>query len=185
MQEKSRRMALCGMMCALGTTIMLLGGVIPLATFCCPALAGLVLIPVMIEAGKHMALGAYAVIALLSLLLSPDKEAALVFAFLGYYPVLKWTIDRIPKKPFRLAAKLAIFDGAMVLMLALMTWVLNMGQVAAEYAEMTRAMLALFIALANATLFLYDRFLVVALAIYYKKLRPKLFHNPPPKGTRR
>lgn len=187
MREKSRTMALCGMMCALGTAVMLLGGVIPLATFCCPALAGLALLPVMVEAGKRMALGAYAAIAVLSLLLCPDKEAALVFAFLGYYPVLKGSLERIGRRALRVAAKLAVFDGAMLAQLALMAWVLNMRQVLAEYAGMTRAMLVAFVLLANVTVLLYDRMLTVMLAVYLKKLRPKLFHgeNHPPKGTRR
>ena len=76
MRNNSRRMALCGMMAALAVTIMLLGGVIPLATFCCPALAGLALIPVLMEAGKKWTLMVYAAAAVLSLLLGPDKEAA-------------------------------------------------------------------------------------------------------------
>ena len=43
MNRESRRIALCGVMVALGAAVMLLGGVIPLATFCCPALAGFAL----------------------------------------------------------------------------------------------------------------------------------------------
>lgn len=187
MREKSRTMALCGMMCALGTAVMLLGGMIPLATFCCPALAGLALLPVMAEAGRRMALGAYGAVAALSLLLCPDKEAALVFAFLGYYPVLKATLDRIGRRGLRIAVKLAVFDGAMLVQLALMAWVLNMRQALAEYAGMTQAMLVVFILLANATMLLYDRMLTVMMAVYLKKLRPKLFRgaNHPPKGTRK
>ena len=44
MKEKSRKMALCGVLCALSTVCMLLGGIIPFATFCCPALAAALLI---------------------------------------------------------------------------------------------------------------------------------------------
>ena len=80
----SKRIALCGVLCALGVVLMMLGGLFPLATFCSPALAALVLIPIMIETGRRMALGAYVAIAALSLLLAPDKESALLFAFLGY-----------------------------------------------------------------------------------------------------
>ena len=179
MKEKSRRMALCGVMCALGVAVMLLGGLIPLATFCCPALAGLVLLPVMTEAGRRMALCAYGAVAALSLLLCPDKEAALVFAFLGYYPVLKWTLERISRRPLRVAAKLAVFDAAMLAQVALMAWVLNMRQVLAEYAEMTRVMLAGFVVISNVTMLLYDRMLTVMTLIYLKKLRPKLFRSAP------
>ena len=85
MKEKSRKMALCGVLCALSTVCMLLGGIIPFATFCCPALAAALLTPLLFEAGDKMTLAAYAAVAVLSLLLCPDREAALPFSALGYY----------------------------------------------------------------------------------------------------
>lgn len=172
MRNKTRRIALCGMMCALGVTVMLLGGVIPLATFCCPALAGLVLMPVLAECGKKLALGCYAAIAALSLMLCTDKEAALVFAFLGWYPVAKVRLDGIRRKPVRILAKLAAFNLAGGAMLASMAFLFNMQAAVAEYAEMGRVMLAVFILLTNFTLLVYDRLLVVMLIIYVKKIRP-------------
>ena len=39
MREKSREAAFCGVLAALAETVLLLGGVIPAATFCCPLLA--------------------------------------------------------------------------------------------------------------------------------------------------
>ena len=58
MNRSSRRMAVSGMMVALGTAVMLLGGVIPIATFCCPALAGLVLLPLVFDCSRTHALSA-------------------------------------------------------------------------------------------------------------------------------
>ena len=86
MKEKSRKMALCGVLCALSTVCMLLGGIIPFATFCCPALAAALLTPLLFEAGDKMTLAAYAAVAVLSLLLCPDREAALIFAFSAIIP---------------------------------------------------------------------------------------------------
>lgn len=177
MREKSRRMALCGVMAALGVVIMLLGGVIPLATFCCPALAGLVLLPVMAECGRRMALGVYATVAVLGVLMGPDKESALLFAFLGYYPVLKVRLDRLTLRPLRLAAKLAVFNLAAGATLLTVTYLLGMDAVLAEYREMGRIGVIVFAVLANVTLLLYDRLLPIAQMMYLKKLRPKLLHG--------
>lgn len=177
MKNQSRRMALCGVMTALGVVFMLMGGAIPLATFCCPALAGLVLAPVLIESGGRMAMGAYAAIAVLSLLMSPDKESALLFAFLGYYPVLKPALDRIRLRPLRLAAKLAIFNLTAAAVLASAVWLLGMEAVLGEYQAMGRAGVAVFAVLANVTMLLYDRLLVITRAIYLKKLRPRLMRG--------
>jgi len=173
-KKASARMALCGMMTALGTAAMLLGGTIPLATFCCPVLAGMALLPVMAETGRKTALGAYVAIAALSLMLSTDKESALLFAFLGYYPVLKPTLDRIRNRALRTAAKLGVFDAAAGLMALLCIKVLNMEALATEYAAMSRAMLAAFILLANITMLLYDRALLLAMILYVRRIRPKL-----------
>ena len=62
MNKQTRRVAVGGMMVALATAILMMGGVIPAATFVGPALAGLLLIPVLIEGGRRMSLGAWVAI---------------------------------------------------------------------------------------------------------------------------
>ncbi len=175
MRDRSRKIAVGGMMTALAVAVMLLGGVIPAATFCCPALAGILLLPVVSECGHRVALGAYAAIAALSLMLCPDKEAALLFAFVGYYPVIKWRLDAMPRKWLRRALKFVILDGAIALMYLSIFYVLRLDQIMADYAEMTRALLAVFVILGNVTLVLYDRLLSIAAVVYVRKLRPRLF----------
>lgn len=93
-RKKTRRIALCGLLGALGAVCMLLGGMIPFATFCCPVLASLALLPAMDECGGAWALGLYAVLSALSLLLAPDRESAALFVFLGYYPLLQRILCR-------------------------------------------------------------------------------------------
>ena len=174
MKAASRRMALCGMMAALAVVIMMLGGMIPLATFCCPALAALTLVPVLVEFGRKWALSAYAAVAALSLMLCPDKEAALLFEFLGYYPALKPSLDRIRLKSLRIAAKLGIFNlaaGAMLLTAAL---VFDMRALAGEYAAMGLIGGIAFATMANVTMLLYDRAVVVMAVIYIRKFRRNL-----------
>ena len=174
MGKKSTRMALCGMMVALGVVIMLLGSVIPLATFCCPVMASLTLIPLLLEYGKKWTLMAYAAIAALGLMLSPDKEAALLFAFLGYYPALKPALDRIEKRPLRVIAKLGIFNLAAGTMLLSILFVLRMDVIIAEYAAMGIAGGIVFALLANITMLLYDRMLIITAVVYIRKIRPSL-----------
>ena len=175
MNKQTRRMAVSGMMVALATAILLMGGVIPAATFVSPALAGIILIPVLAEGGQRMALGAWIAISALSLMLCADKEAALLFAFLGWYPVMKWPLDAKLPGWRGLAVKLLLWNACAGAMAALIFFVLRMDQIIAEYREMSRGMLIAFAVLANVTLVLYDRLLNPMAAIYLKKLRPKLF----------
>lgn len=170
----SRKIALTGMMCALAVVLMSLGGAIPLATFCCPALAGIVLIPVFVECGEKIAYGAYAAIALLSLLLCPDKEAALLLTFIGYYPVLRWRLEQIRRAPMRVAAKLAVFNAAVIAMYALCIFVFRMDQVLRDYKEMGLILTLGCLVLGNFTLLLYDRLLNILTRVYVYKVRDKL-----------
>ncbi|MER2142209.1 MAG: hypothetical protein ABS888_00330 [Eubacteriales bacterium] len=175
MNKQTRRMAVSGMMVALATAIMLLGGVIPAATFVAPALAGIVLIPVLFEGGRRMALGAWLAISALGLILCADKEAALLFAFLGWYPPMKWTLDAKLPGWKGIPVKLVLWNACAGAMAVMIFFVFRMDQVIAEYREMGRAMLVVFILLANVTLLLYDRLLNIMAVLYVRKLRPKLF----------
>ena len=169
-------MAVSGMMVALGAAVMLLGGVIPLATFCCPALAGILLIPPVFDCGKMHAWCAWAAIAILGLMLCPDKEAALLFAFLGYYPVVKWDIDlRLRNKWARRAVKFSLWNAAIGAMYALIFYVLRLDAIMADYRDATLAMTALTLLLGNVTLAVYDVALVRFAAVYIARFRPRLF----------
>ena len=175
MNDRTRRLAVGGMMTALATAILLMGGVIPAATFVGPALAGIVLIPVLIEGGQRMALGAWLAISALGLMLCADKEAALLFAFLGWYPPMKWTLEAKLPGWRGLLVKLLLWNACAGALAAMIFFVFRMDQVIAEYREMSRAMLVIFILLANVTLVLYDRLLNIMLIVYARKMRPKLF----------
>lgn len=172
--SSARKMALTGLLCALGTVIMLMGGLIPLATFACPMLAGLVLIPVFVECGQKMAFGAYVAIAALGLILCPDKEAALLFAFIGHYPLIRWRLDQLRSGFLRIIAKLGVFNACILVMYALILWVFRMDQIIAEYREMGLWMTVLTLVLGNICLLMYDRMIVVFTHIYVHKMRDKL-----------
>ena len=50
-----------------------------------------------------------------------------------------------------------------------------MAQILAEYAEMGRALLIVFIVIANLTMLIYDRLTAIAAVLYVRRLRPKFF----------
>ena len=174
MREQSRRMALCAMMAALGTAVLMMGGLIPLATFCAPALAALALVPVQVEYGRKYALGVYVATAALGLILCADREAALVFACLGHYPAIRDRFNRIRPRALRVAAKLVLFDLCTGIAFALAALVVGFAALFAEYAELGSAGIAAFVVIANVALLLYDRFLAVGTLLYERKIRPRL-----------
>ena len=96
--RQSLMIAFCGMAAGLSVAIMLLGGVIPAATYAVPMLCGLLLLPVLLEFGPKAAWTVYIAVSLLALMLGFDKEAAFFYIFIGYYPIVKWKIERVPAK---------------------------------------------------------------------------------------
>ena len=152
---KSTEIALCGMMTALAVVILYLGGLIPAATFCCPVLASLVLLPVMQRWGRRDAVLVWAASAILGLLLGPDKEAAALYAALGYYPAIRAGLDR--KRPaLRWALKLLLFNGATIALYALLIFVLGLNALVEEYRATGTALLIATLALGNVVFVIYD-----------------------------
>ena len=152
---KSTEIALCGMMTALAVVILCLGGLIPAATFCCPVLASLVLLPVMQRWGRRDAVLVWAASAILGLLLGPDKEAAALYAALGYYPAIRAGLDR--KRPaLRWALKLLLFNGATIALYALLIFVLGLNALVEEYRATGTALLIATLALGNVVFVIYD-----------------------------
>ena len=149
-----KAIALGGMLAAVALIIMCLGGMIPLATFVCPMFATLTGLTVFRICGKKIAWCWYGVVALLSVLMAPDKEAAVVFAFLGYYPFVKPWFD---KHRFGWILKLLMFNCAIGVMYFLLLKLFGMSELAGEYAELGLLGGAVMILLGNVTFFLLDR----------------------------
>lgn len=166
--KETRKTALSGLLCALGAAVMVLGGLISVATYCCPILASLVLLPAADFCGRKRAVGVYAVTALLSLLLSPDKEAALLFLALGYYPILQPILDRLPKL-LRPLSRLALFAVAAGLVYGILAGLLGLP---AEHMPPLLNLLAT--AAGVAVFFLYDRLLHPMSDLCRRRLRPRL-----------
>ncbi len=81
--------ALGGVLAALAVVSMSLGGLIPIMTYVTPAFCVLLLEAVRILCGGKFAWAWFGAVGLLSLFLSPDREAAALFLFVGWYPILR------------------------------------------------------------------------------------------------
>lgn len=174
MKRRTKTLALCGVLAALAVALLFLGGALPFAAIACPVLASLVLIPVYAESGWKWGLAWYLTVALLGMLLAPDKEAAVLFVFFGYYPMLRKWFGRLRSKTLKWAVKLLYVNLAVAAAYALMIFVLRMEAVAQEYAQTQRILLIALLLLANLSFVIYD-LLIGRLEIYYHvRLRPKL-----------
>ena len=156
MRKKTKDVALGGIMAALAIVIMCMGGLIPIATFVCPMLCMVLLVFVFRSCGRRIAWAWYGAVSILSVLLGPDKEAAAVFLFLGYYPIIKPRLDRLRLKWLW---KLLLFNGAILLMYWLLMGVFGMTQLSAEFEELGTVLTAVMLLLGNVIFFMLDHLL--------------------------
>lgn len=149
-------MALGGVLAALAVAVMSLGTLIPIMTYVCPMACVLLLETVRVTCGQRVAWAWYGAVAILGLLLCSDKEAAALFLFLGYYPLVK---PRLDGKKLSWLFKGVLFNGSIGLMYFLLLRILGMEALSEEFREMGALMLAILLILGNVTFFLLDRVL--------------------------
>ena len=171
--KASVRIAMCGMAVGLSVIFMMMGGIIPAAVYIVPLLCGLVLLPVSIEFGKPTAWATFAATTALALILDFDKEAAFFYLFIGYYPIVKWSLDGIRSKPLRILAKLALFTLSVIIMYALLNLLFPLEAFMQEFHEMGTLMLIGLLVIYDISMFLYDRMLIAMLMIYANRVRPR------------
>ena len=145
--------ALGGVLAALAVTIMCMGGLIPVATFLCPAACIMVLEIVRRKCGIRIGWAWYGAVAILSLLLGPDKEAAAIFLFLGYYPLIKPFFD---KWKLKWILKLAYFNAVILSLYWLLMHLFGMEQLLEEFAEMGTVMILVTLLMGNLTFVMLD-----------------------------
>ena len=153
--NKSNRIAFCAMMAALGTVIMLLGGIIPVFTYCSPIIASLILLVVLAQYGVKYSIMVWAITGLLSMLIGIDKEAAFFYIFLGWYPIAKPYIDKIRNPAVRFILKLAIFSIAIFAMYGLIFFVLQMTEIIESFTG-SRIINIIFLITLVLVMMLYD-----------------------------
>lgn len=160
----ARRTALGGIAAALGLTVMYLGSVIDVLGLTAAAFASILLIAVISENGVRDAFCVFAVTALLSCLLLPNRSPALLYTlFLGYYPMLKLRLDRLGRL------------WGTILKLLILNAVITLSYLAAHYLLSAGAddssLLWLYFLLANPAFLLYDVALSHVIRLWVVKLR--------------
>ena len=149
----AKQIAFGGVFGALALVIMNLGSLIPVATYVCPMLCMLMLAFVTKICGNRIGWAWYGAVAILSCLMAADKEAAAVFVFLGFYPILKPRFDRMR---FPMIPKLLFFNVLILVMYWLLLKLLGMDQIAAEFAEMGKVLTTVVLVMGNLVFYMTD-----------------------------
>ena len=179
MKHKSSQVAIGGMASGLCLLLMFLTGMIPFSEYACPTFAGLVLIAVAEEMGRKTAFIVYGATALLSLLLAPSKEAAILFLFFfGYYPVLRTILEqRVGVKLLRLVAKLLLYNVMIVLGYLVVINVLGIPDILEEFGSFGKYPALVLLLFGNVFFLVYDYTVGNLTEVYRDYFAPKFLRR--------
>lgn len=165
MNSPAKKIALGGIFAAVAMVIMCLGGLIPVATYVSPMFCALLCNLILHLTGSQNAWAWYTAVSILSLFFSPDKEAALVFVFLGYYPIIR---KHFKRNIFGFVLKMLFFNASVLVIYAVSIFVFGMYEIQKEFAQLGQIMLIVTLAMGNLCFVMLD-FLLGRFARYGKR----------------
>lgn len=111
MKNISYRIALGGIMSAICLICMFCAGIFPALYLALPMIAGVIMVIIADEVNISWGFLTYLVVSILSLFITFDKEASLIFImFFGHYPLLRIYLNKIKITIFRRIIKFAIYN---------------------------------------------------------------------------
>ena len=168
--KQSSKCAIGGIVAALSLVLMISAAVLPFLELALPAVAGTLIIFMVIEVDKKWAFGVYSAVAILAMLLVANKEVAVMYlAFFGYYPILKAIIEKKLPKVLDWASKIFTFAGTMTLAYWLM--MKFMGVTIDEMEEYGFMAIPLLLGLGTFAFIMYDIALTKFITLYMIKWR--------------
>lgn len=177
-RKRSFRIAFSGLVCSLSLVVLFMTGIIPFATYSLPCIAGFLLVTTMVECGDSWAWLSFAAISFLAMILTPDREAALMYIiFFGYYPMVKKYLEMIPSRLLEWASKLALFIGAIAGGYFAAVHLFGMEYLLEEANEFGKYSLLVMLVLGVLVFLLYDIALSRLISVYILYLRKKIFRR--------
>lgn len=111
MKKLSFKIAYCGIATALCLVAMFCTGVIPFSMYLMPVVAAILLLFIKEELGNKWAWLSFIAVSLLSLMLTPDWEAKLLFiTTIGWYPLAREHLVRIKPKWISFVVRMLILN---------------------------------------------------------------------------
>lgn len=175
-RQTSYKVAVGGIVSALCLALMFMTGVFPLLSMAIPIYAGALMIVVVHEVSASWAFAAYLAVAILSLFLTPDKEASTLFIFFfGYYPIVLPKLDRIKPEILKLVIKFAVFNLAIIIWYKIITFALGIYDYFADFSFLGKYAVAGVMVFINLIFLLYDYTIRMTEQAYVTWFRPTYF----------
>ena len=144
--------------------------VVPFLTYALPAVAGVLIVFIVVEIDKKWAFGVFSAVAILAFLLVPDKEVAMMYiAFFGYYPIIKAVLESRLPVALSWIVKVLLFNLTMVA--AYLVLIFVMGIEVDEITEYGMIAVPMLLGAGSITFIAYDFALTQIITLYLVKWR--------------
>ncbi len=175
MHDVSYRVALGGIVSALCLLTMFLAGIIAPLYIVFPMISGCLMMIIATEVSRGWAALTYIAVSLLSLLVTFDKEAALLFIlFFGHYPILRLYLQKIRFGLLRRILKFLIFNGCILAYFFITVYVFGLDQMLEEMGDFGKYGSLIMLVLADVIFILYDLNLDIFYNSYHQRFMSRL-----------
>ena len=131
-----------------------------------------------VEFSGRAAAVAYGAVAILSLFVVPSKEAAAFFVcFFGYYPIIKFQLDKIRPKALGYGVKFVLFNAAVIAAGLATIYLFGLTELLDEFGSFGRYSVLVLLAFGNVFFVLYDRMVGNLVDAYILWFRPKVLRR--------
>lgn len=174
MKDISYRVALGGIVSALCLVTMFLAGIMPAFYIVLPMTAGIFLMIIAEEVSTKWALLTYISTSILSLFITADKEAALLFVLIfGHYPIIRYFLQRIKLSPLRFLIKLIVFNIGFAVFFYTTVYLFGIEQMLESIEGIGKYGWIFALVICNFIFIMYDYLLDRICIIYRSRMRPK------------
>ncbi len=174
MKDISYRVALGGIVSALCLITMFVAGIVPALYLLLPMVAGVLMMLIATEVSTGWAFLTYLSVSLLSLIITFDKEAALVFIMIfGHYPIIRNSIQKISNGFLRFLIKFIICNVCIISYFYVTVYLFGLDEMLEEFDEIGKYGELVMLVLSDIIFFLYDFNLSTLYYFYIKKIMPK------------
>lgn len=169
--KKSQPIATGGLLTAFAVVVMIISNFMPSGMYTFPAVSGIIVYILSFAAGRSYSWVSFAAVSILSFFLCADKQAPLCFIlFLGYYPLLRETIEKIRLKAAVYIIKLLIFNAAAAVIWLLLVFIFSVPTEEFSVFGINLPVVMIIIIL-NLVFIIYD----YALTVFFRKYKEIIY----------
>ena len=176
--KRTSKVALGGVVSSLSLLFMFLTGVIPFATYALPAISGALLIIIVVEYNYKWAYLVYISVSILSVFISPEKDAAAFFiAFFGHYPITKCLLEKIKNRFVEYMLKFLTFNACVISAFTIIVFIFRMNEILSDLGTIGIYGLIIALVLINIVFIIYDIALSRVISAYIHWFRPNFLRK--------